>query len=540
MTPINLEYPFKSFDQHLNHDQNKQILFSAPFGSGKTYFLTEYFKENLHRFNTFKLSPVKYVVSQNEDIFEYIKFDLAYHLLKTPTIQQEIKKKYGESLFAYQYISNNPKDIFKLLFDVLEGVPILGEGIGKIGNSFIDIFDKYKNYKETLDEQLKTTGEVLSTYLDKSISIKGSIYEDDLISQMIRSALLYTRGTKQNVLIIDDLDRLDPEHIFRILNILTVHQDNSDGENKFRFDKIIVVCDLGNIKHIYMHKYGSSVDFKGYIEKFYSSDVFRFTNDSAISLFCKSNLNVSLDIEYKFLLGILLSHFVSIGEITVRSIIKHDYRSFLHPCRVADGKFIFRSDDYSNKYRYLNEIESSLKTENFHIDSSDFDFFTLLKILVIVFGDYNRLKESLSKATTINYTANYTGTDKEYIIRACGLIQILNEKNDQSNELGINYQSTNQSNGNASITLVTWPRTILFDHSYTMELGWTPSNPYTGEKSFYSNKETILKNSIVEVLTDQSNPNKGHYIDSKSVIKMMKTSIEVLESRGLTLQLGIS
>ena len=44
------------------------------------------------------------------------------------------------------------------------------------------------------------------------------------------------RNKKKNVLVIDDLDRIDPEHIFRILNILSVHNNHFDSENKFSFD----------------------------------------------------------------------------------------------------------------------------------------------------------------------------------------------------------------------------------------------------------------------------------------------------------------
>ncbi len=85
------------------------------------------------------------------------------------------------------------------------------------------------------------------------------------------------------ILVIDDLDRIDPEHIFRILNIFSAH--DKLGENKFGFIKVILVCDINNIKHIYHHFYGKNVDFFGYINKFYSSEVYEYSNKDYVKYF---------------------------------------------------------------------------------------------------------------------------------------------------------------------------------------------------------------------------------------------------------------
>ena len=93
MKQINIDRPFEAFDQHISTEENQRILFSAPFGSGKTYFLKKYFETVQETPNAFWLSPVKYVVSQNEDIFEYIKYDLAHQLLQYDKISRELKSK---------------------------------------------------------------------------------------------------------------------------------------------------------------------------------------------------------------------------------------------------------------------------------------------------------------------------------------------------------------------------------------------------------------------------------------------------------------
>src|SRR5690606_9517484 len=63
-------------------DDNIDIIFSAPFGAGKTHFLQKDFYESTKEdFNVFHLFPVNYSVSSNEDILELIKFDLLQECL---------------------------------------------------------------------------------------------------------------------------------------------------------------------------------------------------------------------------------------------------------------------------------------------------------------------------------------------------------------------------------------------------------------------------------------------------------------------------
>lgn len=92
---------------------------------------------------------------------------------------------------------------------------------------------------------------------------------------------------KQVVLIVEDLDRLDPAHLFRILNIFSAHIDYSyklmnkpNGTmvgNKFGFDNVIFVADFANVRKIFKHFYGEQTDFKGYIGKFLSSAPYEYS-----------------------------------------------------------------------------------------------------------------------------------------------------------------------------------------------------------------------------------------------------------------------
>lgn len=116
--------------------------------------------------------------------------------------------------------------------------------------------------------------------------------------------------------------RLDPDHIFRILNILSVHYDNDIDKNKFGFDKVICICDLTNIQSVFHHRYGSAADFFGYIDKFYSEEPFKFNNSDAIATYCQ-RLEAVQDLPVRAVLQTLLVEFVNRGALTVRQILRH-------------------------------------------------------------------------------------------------------------------------------------------------------------------------------------------------------------------------
>ena len=87
--------------------------------------------------------------------------------------------------------------------------------------------------------------------------------------------------SKRSVLVLDDLDRMDPEHIFRMLNILSAKMELDDA-NELGFDHIILAGDIANIKHIFHHKYGEETDFQGYFDKFASTRPYVFDNTVAV------------------------------------------------------------------------------------------------------------------------------------------------------------------------------------------------------------------------------------------------------------------
>ena len=114
---------------------------------------------------------------------------------------------------------------------------------------------------------------------------KKKISETDPLSELLKQKINKQKKKKQSVLILDDLERIDPEHIFRIINIFFAHfgSHNKEISNKFSFDIIILVADVQNIKSIFNYKYGKETDFNGYFDKFFSVEVFQFKNEEIIT-----------------------------------------------------------------------------------------------------------------------------------------------------------------------------------------------------------------------------------------------------------------
>lgn len=269
------------FKQHLDLPENNDIIFSAPFGTGKTCFLRDDFTEKMQaQYNVIHLYPVNYSVASNEDIFELIKYDILFDLMvKFGNVIENLDDLQIDKGLAIQlYIQNNFK-AFDFIQQIFKSTTKLGKSISDV----LDILKLEKGKYEVFVEELKSNEyDTIRKYLESFDSKKGSL-EFDAISALLKEILTRIKGQKDNILIIDDLDRIDPEHIFRIFNVLSAHRDHVTQKNKFGFDKVILVCDIENIHRIYEHRYGRNVDFQGYINKFYSKSIYEFDNSRLIS-----------------------------------------------------------------------------------------------------------------------------------------------------------------------------------------------------------------------------------------------------------------
>lgn len=274
---------YSTFNLHFN--ANDRILFSGQFGSGKTTFLTEFFQKRTDC-NVFSLYPVSYASSPNEDIFELIKYDLLLILLENYEKEIALENEDFSNVLTFQFSFLFQAQWSPILFKLIQ----LADNTGKssaLERLFTEIKKQYSEFKSTFKDEESD----IDRFMHQLYSKPGSPRENDLISQLIKTLLTRVKKNsyyednnekleKNNILIIDDLDRLDPEQIFRLFNVFSVNFGKEKIHNKFGFDKIIFVCDIKNIREIYAHKYGRLTDFEGYIDKFYSSAPFEFnTND---------------------------------------------------------------------------------------------------------------------------------------------------------------------------------------------------------------------------------------------------------------------
>lgn len=335
---IEMRSPFDSFHSFLSNRINSKILFSAPFGSGKSTFLEFYFKERKEEYNVFTLYPVNYSVASNEDIFKYIKADILLQLLATDVEFDKESISFIQATEEYLYLK--PQKAILSFLDKVSSLHPKTQLLRKALDKLNGLVKEIKNYKEKqqIDDKDKTI-----EYIREIYEKEGSLFEDNFFTQLIRQLLeqLKKSSTRQNILIIEDLDRMDPDHIFRILNVISAHYDTfkfSDEDvfpNKFGFDKIVIVCDLNNIRNIYHHKYGANTEFHGYINKYFSSKPFDFSNLKSIRQYLENSVEESNKKQYKDprieAYGTIIKLLLESDQLTLREMLKlmnEDFESF--------------------------------------------------------------------------------------------------------------------------------------------------------------------------------------------------------------------
>lgn len=273
---IPIEELFPKFEGHLKIKNNTRILFSGKFGIGKTYFLNEFFENKKEDYEAFHLFPVNYQITSNENIIEFLKYDILVELLKKN--KNIIPKNDYDNLIDLQRLLHLcGKDNFIEIFKT--GVSL----IPKLGRPLKDIIGLIENFWKFKKEIEAGDQGFVDNFLNEIK--KKNISETDPLSELLKQKIEKQKNKKQSVLILDDLERIDPEHIFRIINIFFAHFDSHNKEisNKFSFDKIILVADVQNLKSIFHYKYGEQTDFNGYFDKFFSVEVFQFKNEEIIT-----------------------------------------------------------------------------------------------------------------------------------------------------------------------------------------------------------------------------------------------------------------
>ncbi len=294
---------------------------------------------------------MNYVVSSNEDIFQLLQYDILLHLIAQYDIKLE-EQSFSESTFLHQFVTAEINPV--ILIPTLIGI------IPKVGSSLKEIYNKLKPQYDQFIKKFPSESETLSK-LRNTIEGRNTIYEDSDVTDLIRAIVsgIEEKNEVKLILILDDLDRIDPQHIFRLFNVFSAHLNPSEGEsNKYGFNKVVFVCDEVNIRNIYSHKYGQDVDYKGYFDKFYSYDVFNFNNEinnteylsGIVTLISNSYSNTNPEID-KFIKENLNSKFfnaivkalVDSNLLNLRSLLKTTQKDL-----GFDSKLINMIDDHTS------------------------------------------------------------------------------------------------------------------------------------------------------------------------------------------------
>lgn len=394
-------YPIDQFKRHLENEVNERIMFSGKYGSGKTRFLCDFFGEGNQKelfgatkYRIYRISPVNYSIATNEDIIRYIKYDIILGMLRNSLTLDEIKISFRKT-FA-QFASTNSLKIAAALVYM----------IPKLGKEVVEAFEKIDGLKEEYfkyhDEVNRSKGDSLVEYMEHLEMKSGSIYENDVTTKIIAESIERDEDRK-SVLIIDDVDRLDPEHVFRILNVFAAHFDSQidpTQKNKFNFEKVIIVCDINNIRNIFHHRYGADADFTGYIDKFYSSDIFHFDNKPTLkkvveAIFASSscfamegdNANIIKQLYFNNgFLETLVPDLAITGYVSLRSMLKFHGKQL--PYHYEKVTF-----DRSNK----------------DITAHICPIIMQIRVLMDLFGDYRMLRKAFERYEfTDNFIENHS------------------------------------------------------------------------------------------------------------------------------------
>ena len=295
MNAIDISQKIQDFKQVF--EKESRIIFSARFGDGKSYFLNEFMKSYDEKKNDYyfiTLHPVNYVVEENRDVIEYIKRDILFQLIKDNRIY-DFKEGYDKIFDAVC----NGESLFKLADFAASIIPVKGLKEG---------YKALKGLVSTIEEKRKEQDvlHVVDDYLNGFYGKMGSISECDAFIYLIQKSL--EQMMAKSVLIIEDLDRIDPAHLFRIMNVLSSQVDNPyyskvPHGNKFGFDKIILVMDYEIAKHLFHHFYGKEANYEGYMNKFLNTlpysysikeEAHRQVRQKILDI-CKTGVFLSLD-----------------------------------------------------------------------------------------------------------------------------------------------------------------------------------------------------------------------------------------------------
>ena len=281
---IPMDQAIKDFDLHLR--SHPRTILSAGFGEGKSTFLAAAEKKLKNRYVFIKLFPVNYQVADNLDAFDLIKRDLLFQLYEKGIVGDSYE--ISDDIASFFFLQNEWETFAEETLKVLSCFDSSNTLTAALGAA------KFLKSVKKKYESFKANGGVLGERLDRFISSfenQRGIYEADPITSIICDIIRdwKCRNKRKKIcLVFEDMDRIDPAHIFRILNVISAHMDygykygvspmsSSLAGNKFGVDNMVVCLDYNNLNNIYTHFYGGASGFQGYINKFCDKGIFTYS-----------------------------------------------------------------------------------------------------------------------------------------------------------------------------------------------------------------------------------------------------------------------
>lgn len=266
----------------------------------------------------------------------------------------------------------------------------------------------------------------------KELTARGnSIYEENRITELISGLIEKLKESdKEIVLVIDDLDRLDPEHIFRILNVFACHFDIGNfNENKFGLHKIILVCDIENIRNLFHSKYGTKVDFSGYIDKFYSREVHYFDNKVIVNKSVATILaSIKIQDEYDHIINLGARDrvtTVNFKEI-LEDLINNDLLNLRTLLNLFDKEYTLKFFDFKIGENYG------------RASSRHFQKILVFDFLISFYGSITSLRTALEKLAERSPSKF---VDERQLRRYGNLIALIDYKNHKTSEGDFEYNN---------------------------------------------------------------------------------------------------
>ena len=275
---IPLDKEVLQFLQHLR--SHSRTILSAKFGDGKSFFLDKFEKdiEVQKEYKIIKIYPINYQVASNEDIYSLIKYDILLQLMVSDMVSERTIKD------AFKGI----KDAGRIVEAFFEGICVIDPSPkAQIHPAIIRVLKSFESIPKKC--RIFNGGEPAARTLLEQLEESSPFYCEDITTKLIRNSVRDWRhdNHKKVALIVEDLDRLEPQHLFRILNVFSAHMDfiyrNGDAPSdslvgsRFGFDSIVFVTEYDNLKRLFTHFYGGEEAFVGYINKFIPQGYFKYS-----------------------------------------------------------------------------------------------------------------------------------------------------------------------------------------------------------------------------------------------------------------------